>query len=473
MAESVRREAREAVMRGCIVYLFSVITCLCVLRCVTADEETELAGHDRLVTWLEFSPDGSLLASASYDNTAAIWRVADGTRLATFTGHTECVRQVAFSPDGRLLASVAFDAKVRLWQIDPPKSLATLEGHRFVLRAVAFSPDGRRLVSASPGDAIVWDVEKRRRVHGFARTELGLAGSPLKFFPDGKGLLSGVYMKKHNGWEQAVAVWSFDSRQLAELFRPLTDSVLDVAISKDGTTLAVVGNQGLRLIHLATGESSEMLPGCPIKSLDHVELIHDDRTILAGGPPMHAWDRKSGAYLGPVEAVRGTFAISPDGANIAYSANSLDIRVAPLERIVPRDLKARIARGEAPDYSLIRDGSVKQLEGIWEPKMLQGKPLAKDAHGMQIIFKDGRMTIDGPDGERVHVYVLDTTKQPARIDTHEVTVARWKLGIYRLEGDRLNLCVAESRHARPTSFDAGQRDCEVLVLERIKDAARQ
>ena len=51
-----------------------------------------------------FSPDGKILASASYDKSVKFWDVATGKERATLKG-TEAVRFVAFSPDGRLLAS--------------------------------------------------------------------------------------------------------------------------------------------------------------------------------------------------------------------------------------------------------------------------------------------------------------------------------------------------------------------------------
>src|SRR5437879_794342 len=65
-------------------------------------------------------------------------------RLRHDTGATK----VAFSPDGKVLASAGFDATVRLWRLADGKELHRLEGHPFDVRCVAFAPDGRLLASA-------------------------------------------------------------------------------------------------------------------------------------------------------------------------------------------------------------------------------------------------------------------------------------------------------------------------------------
>ena len=84
-----------------------------------------------------FSPDGSTLASgsdsftviSSFDVDAVnivvdpapvrLWDVASGQEKATLQGHTGNVSSVSFSPDGSILASGSFDGTILLWDMLP------------------------------------------------------------------------------------------------------------------------------------------------------------------------------------------------------------------------------------------------------------------------------------------------------------------------------------------------------------------
>ena len=78
-----------------------------------------LEGHTLEVISVVFSPDGTKLASASYDYTVCLWDVETGTAIGSaLEGHSLCINSVLFSPDGTKLASASYDCTVRLWDVE-------------------------------------------------------------------------------------------------------------------------------------------------------------------------------------------------------------------------------------------------------------------------------------------------------------------------------------------------------------------
>ncbi len=73
---------------------------------------------------LTFSPCGRYLVSgASWQGTdkmsIRLWDVATGKNIATFWSHPTDIQSLAFSPDGTLLASGSFDGTILLWDMKP------------------------------------------------------------------------------------------------------------------------------------------------------------------------------------------------------------------------------------------------------------------------------------------------------------------------------------------------------------------
>ena len=65
-----------------------------------------LEGHSDSVTSLSFSPDGSRLASGSYNDTVILWDCATGVSIATIKGDPRSVHSLSCLHDGPQLPSM-------------------------------------------------------------------------------------------------------------------------------------------------------------------------------------------------------------------------------------------------------------------------------------------------------------------------------------------------------------------------------
>jgi len=125
----------------------------------------ELYGHNGAVFDLEFSPDGTLLASASADATIKIWHVATGERFDTLSQPQSEQYSVTFSPDGSYVFASGGDSRIRQWkvvsrsgpQINP--LLISRFAHEGAISRMQISPDGRYLATAAENREVkIWDA---------------------------------------------------------------------------------------------------------------------------------------------------------------------------------------------------------------------------------------------------------------------------------------------------------------------------
>jgi len=120
-------------------------------------------GHTHSIFSLDFSPNGRLLISASYDNTVRLWNMHDGaTKLLTEENPTfldsSCYLSAVFSPNGRYVAASHSDGMVRIWDVYTGQLMRRMKAHAARDGCVAFMLNGKGLVSGGWDKMRYWDV---------------------------------------------------------------------------------------------------------------------------------------------------------------------------------------------------------------------------------------------------------------------------------------------------------------------------
>jgi len=108
---------------------------------------------------LDFSSDGTFIATCSEDHTAKLWFL-NNDQIVNLIGHQGIVDELSISPDSEMIATASWDRTIKIWN-RKGKLLKTLNGHNGAVRSVAFSPDGKWLASSGDDQSIIiWNLEK-------------------------------------------------------------------------------------------------------------------------------------------------------------------------------------------------------------------------------------------------------------------------------------------------------------------------
>ncbi len=293
---------------------------------VAWQEETK-----ELFTDITFSPDGRLMAAATFNGWIGFWDAAAGARIGTLAGHRGEIHRIRFSPDGKSLASGGRDRVVRIWDVSDSRLRLELRGHESDIWDVAFTTDGTRLASSSLLDGIVklWDLERGQESVELSHDSPSPVRLPtfgLAFSPDGRELVAAGAAGALQAWrtERKTPLFKMDNKDMAGRNW--------VAIGPGSDVLATLDEK--RFIVLR-----DAMTGAPIRTLDssdgsRVGAISPDGQHLAVGhdssPTIRIWELASGrltavlqGHTQPVECL----AFSPDGKKLASGSFDATVRI--------------------------------------------------------------------------------------------------------------------------------------------------
>jgi len=236
-------------------------------------EKKEHTAEVRSARW---SPDGSMIATSSYDGTVRIFNAENGDVLKVlelgaaaewavfspdgkylYTYHRDEVRKydvstwqvlvskgakaptgnrvLDVSPDGTKLAvlleepvnpltGAGGNPMIEIWDSNTFNNIASLSPRRLVrLRAVRWSPDGTKVVAAGDSGAVVYNVDKKELL-----AQIGMTGFlyGIDWSPDGKYIVGACNSDN-------VFLWDAGTYERLQAY-PTGSTVMAVAWSPDG-----------------------------------------------------------------------------------------------------------------------------------------------------------------------------------------------------------------------------------------------
>jgi WD40 repeat protein len=198
---------------------------------------------DRVLA-IAFDPSGALLATGggepSRSGELKLWNVADGQLVRTISpGHSDTVFGLEFSPDGTLLASGAADRIVKVFEVGSGALANSFEGHTHHVLDVAWRGDGKMLASAG-ADCVIkfWDYASGDQLK--ATPPLEKEATSLAFIGSTNKLIS--------SWgDKVVRIYNSDTGAQDRALNGGADFLYSAAITSDGK-IVIAGGQDSNLL---------------------------------------------------------------------------------------------------------------------------------------------------------------------------------------------------------------------------------
>jgi WD40 repeat protein len=233
----------------------------------------KMEGHSSGVEALAVSRDGQMIASGDTCGDLIAWHGETGESLTKpINAHTSNINSVDFSPDGTVLATCSYDRTTKFWSTKTWRMQGKPINCRGV-NCVRYSPSGELLAIATYYNIQIYNSGTRKLV-----ASLTARATSLAWTPDGTRLLSGG---GYDIQEWDPLTWQL---QVGHLWKGHTNFIWAIAIDPTGTLVASASSDDhkhVRLWRLSDRQNIGIFqPSSPPLS---VTFSVDGRHILSGG----------------------------------------------------------------------------------------------------------------------------------------------------------------------------------------------
>lgn len=378
-------------------------------------EKNRLEGHQNTIKSVVYSPDGTMLASASADGSVKLWNSTTGKQIKTLTQNENGLTRVVFSPDGKILAFVSNNNTVRLWDVAIGKPTFTLTGHQSKVNNITYSPDGKTLATASNDNTIkLWDVATTKLISTLTGHTSKV--NNVTYSPDGKILAS-------TSNDNTIKLWDINTGKQISILNRRTDYVTNIVFSPDSKTLASTSDDNnIKLWNINTDQLTYTL--FPHSGVTSVAISPDGKTLASAGldNSIKFWNLGTHELidtLGKHNLGVTSIAFSPDGKTLVSASDDKTIKMwsvtTAIQASTPSTYKQDASNGaNSPTgkifASVTSDNNIKVWNGA-TGKLISTLIGHLDQVNTVAISPDGKIIATASDDKTIKLWNGATGKQ--------------------------------------------------------------
>lgn len=402
------------------------------------DKDTELVlqlGHSHAIWGLDYNSQGSLITSASLDNTIKLWRV-DGRLLRTFLGHTDDVNKAVFIPNSRTIVSAGQDHTIRFWDLEGTLLKTIEDAHPDTVDGIGITSDGSRIFTASIfykpelSEEVTFDITANNNV---TLKIWSRDGEPIKTIdrenieqvndlavsPDGSSFFTAHGHFLYGQGDNMVRMWNTDGLLISEL-KGHIDVVTCVAVSPD-SEVVVSGSRNGEIIIWDLKEKRSLILGASVSSINDIAFSPCGRLFAtvsgeyAGGEgdeTVKIWTRDGrllNSMQGHIDSVMDVM-FDGEGRIIASGSKDGTVKLWSLDGRLVRTFEGNwnflYSCAWSPDGNIIATGSNEDTINLWETTGSLYRSIAPDSEyvGALDYSPDGKILVSGSGDGKIRLW---------------------------------------------------------------------
>ena len=164
--------------------------------------ELPINGHNGTIRSICFDPssDLTLLTAGDIDKNIKMWDTENGSSKGELIGHNKDVTTIKWSNDGSYFGSGSADKTIKLWDIKSLKEICTIPTLGYgPINDISLLNTGEMLIVAAghvDGNITIWDAQRKSLFTEIKENSQGKEVRTICFSPDGKYLISGGFDNK-------------------------------------------------------------------------------------------------------------------------------------------------------------------------------------------------------------------------------------------------------------------------------------